>query len=792
MPYWLNGLVPLVYMGLDDEEGSSLDGGYNLTAVVLARLQTLVGNQLAPGVTNHSMYRMFNLGTWNVVRSLLMFVNAELHRERMNVSVPPAGLQVKEAIKFVVGYIQAAQTQVLANGWYPSGSNTDTNTLCTQCDSGHPCQDEQVSHVVGGGHCIVRYPDWMWVLQMLLDMDAEAAEDLTNSVTTATTDVSIDGAVDGATGTTGGGFLTQDERELVKVHMSTIGDWGFNFTEYHACGVGNKSHATEDDGGAVCFPVGDCNSIHLSWCKAKSYGIATHGVSGAAMPLKEGAVRWRMDGDKRNLQLSYTKVSQLERFHGQPTGQFSADEHLGGRNPNRGVELCAIVETVYSLNVMLRVQGDVAFADRAERIMYNALPAALTADMWSHNYLSMINQVTAVEDTGSRIYGESTTNGTIYGLGDPKTGVTPCCTANHNQAWPKWVLASVHASGGGSGGNSSSSASAAVVVSLFAPVNASMPARVGGGTAKGSFEGAVTVEVITDYPFADTVQVVVTNRAPLAAPLWIRVPTWATKATLAVAVNHGSDSSADASITAVPVPAGEYYKEVICPGVPSRADGARNVDSDATVTTVVLELNPDIIAEIGWGTNPPNTLDQEDTSYPGVENAVAIMRGPLMFALPLEEHNQTLNEWVCYDTGCSTDMSIVTNSTWNYLLQLPPADALNPTMDAQDSNGITRTIANPSTMRLVRSASGAIPSPHPFAGSMDGVGPEEMPLHIVAKARTLKGWGMDKHFKASPESPPLSPIVCSSSTACGDVTEVKLVPFGTTRLRMGMLPWAEL
>jgi hypothetical protein len=67
MPYWLNGLVPLVYMGLDDaEEAGSLGDGYNLTAVVLARLQTLVGNQqhAAPGLLNHSMYNMFNLGTW--------------------------------------------------------------------------------------------------------------------------------------------------------------------------------------------------------------------------------------------------------------------------------------------------------------------------------------------------------------------------------------------------------------------------------------------------------------------------------------------------------------------------------------------------------------------------------------------------------------------------------------------------------------------------------------------------------------------------------------------------------
>jgi hypothetical protein len=73
--------------------------------------------------------------------------------------------------------------------------------------------------------CSGRFPDWMWVLQMLLDMDAEVAEEATNSaatlVATATTNAGIVGTVDVAAGAagTGGGLLTQEERELVKVQF---------------------------------------------------------------------------------------------------------------------------------------------------------------------------------------------------------------------------------------------------------------------------------------------------------------------------------------------------------------------------------------------------------------------------------------------------------------------------------------------------------------------------------------------------------------------------------------------
>ena len=42
---------------------------------------------------------------------------------------------------------------------------------------------------------------------------------------------------------------------------------------------------------------------------------------------------------------------------GQPTGMFAADEHLGGRNPSRGTELCTIVEVMYSLGLLHQIEG---------------------------------------------------------------------------------------------------------------------------------------------------------------------------------------------------------------------------------------------------------------------------------------------------------------------------------------------------------------------------------------------------------------------------------------------------
>ena len=65
---------------------------------------------------------------------------------------------------------------------------------------------------------------------------------------------------------------------------------------------------------------------------------------------------------------------------------FCADEVFCGRAPHRGTETCAVVEAMASLETAYAIFGDDAayLMDRVERLAFNALPAALTSDMWTH------------------------------------------------------------------------------------------------------------------------------------------------------------------------------------------------------------------------------------------------------------------------------------------------------------------------------------------------------------------------------------------------------------------------
>lgn len=55
-------------------------------------------------------------------------------------------------------------------------------------------------------------------------------------------------------------------------------------------------------------------------------------------------------------------------------------------SPVRGSELCGIVEAMFSYEILLSLTGDAAWGDRLEALAFNGLPAAVSGDMWAHQY----------------------------------------------------------------------------------------------------------------------------------------------------------------------------------------------------------------------------------------------------------------------------------------------------------------------------------------------------------------------------------------------------------------------
>jgi len=226
--------------------------------------------------------------------------------------------------------------------------------------------------------------------------------------------------------------------------------------------------------------------------------LSTHGVNNG-QALKAAPV-WSMvsgsDVDRRGFQ---QMLGALDKYHGLPNGMFSCDEHLAGRNPSQGSELCTVVETMYSLEQSLAILGDAGIGDRLERIAFNALPGAFTDDMWAHQYNQEPNQVEV-----SLHHQPWTTDGpesNLYGL-EPNFG---CCTANFHQGWPKFAASLWMAS--------HDDGLAAVAYS---------PCEV--RTVVGKTPVHLSEE--TEYPFRGLIRITVNPSSEVTFPLRLRIPSW--------------------------------------------------------------------------------------------------------------------------------------------------------------------------------------------------------------------------------------------------------------------------
>ena len=105
------------------------------------------------------------------------------------------------------------------------------------------------------------------------------------------------------------------------------------------------------------------------------------------MMLKSEAVSCDILGDKYADFADRFKLI-LKEYNGTPVGLFTGDECLSGISPIQGTELCAVAEQMYSYELLYAYTGDKKWAEELERLAFNALPATISDDMWTHQYQS--------------------------------------------------------------------------------------------------------------------------------------------------------------------------------------------------------------------------------------------------------------------------------------------------------------------------------------------------------------------------------------------------------------------
>lgn len=326
--------------------------------------------------------------------------------------------------------------------------------------------------------------------------------------------------------------------------------------------------------------------------------------------LKLPAVYYQLSKNPADRDALAAGLANLMNAHGLSCGINSGTEFLSGNASVQGVELCAIVEAMFSLETAGRITGDPALEDRLEKITFNALPAALTPDMKGLQYYTLPNNVVAIY--GGHGFNQDYPNATLPG---PDSGY-PCCRYDFHMGWPRYVQNSWAATGDGG-----------------------LAAMAYGPTVVNAMIAGTQVQITEDtgYPFEEQIRLHLAVGQPVAFPLKLRIPGWATNAT------------------------------VIVNGQPQTGVVA------GTFLTLSNTWQPGDFVAI----NLPMTLQTET----GPSRAVAIDRGPLVYSLRIGEDWTTntpdplglgYNEYLIHPT-----------TPWNYALQIDPT---NPADDFAFTN----------------------------------------------------------------------------------------------------------
>ncbi|MGO8673988.1 MAG: beta-L-arabinofuranosidase domain-containing protein [Capsulimonadaceae bacterium] len=335
-------------------------------------------------------------------------------------------------------------------------------------------------------------------------------------------------------------------------------------------------------------------------------GIASYHNVNFAQGFREPAQYGLLGHDAKFLNASIANYEKMMAEFGQMAGGgFAGDENArpGFRDPRQGFETCGIVEYMLSFEILTRITGDPIWADRCEELAFNSMPAAFDPLQKGTHYITSANSIQL--DNTAKTHGQFS-NGFAMQAYKPGIHDYRCCPHNYGMGWPYYTENLWLAT-----------ADRGLCASLYAA--STVQARVGDGMH-------VSIDEVTDYPYGDTVHLVLRTPGPVRFPLYLRIPRWCDGATVRVNGKPLAVESAPLSYTVI----NRTWK---------------------SGDTVDLHL--------------PMTIRVH--TWSGNQQSVSVSRGPLSYSLAIHE------QWKQFaGTADWPEWEVAPGSAWNVGLVLDP------------------------------------------------------------------------------------------------------------------------
>ena len=258
------------------------------------------------------------------------------------------------------------------------------------------------------------------------------------------------------------------------------------------------------------FLYEDYSNTYQSECDAqlpnilnKDYKLKSHGVHTFEhlRPLLLAA--YQKPELQKALAIYLERIANATTKTGGPIG----DEWIGGRNADAthiGYEYCSIHELTDGYIDVLQKTGNAAFGDKIENTFYNAAQGARDPNHSCIAYLKTDNSYEMLGTKNGEI--EADRNQTRYKYSPAHQDVAVCCNPNAGRISPYFIQSSWMKQN-----------EKTLVATLLCP-NV-LETRIGGKPVK--------IETVTEYPYQNTFNFIISNPKNATFTIKIRKPSWA-------------------------------------------------------------------------------------------------------------------------------------------------------------------------------------------------------------------------------------------------------------------------